>query len=118
MIRDNIYRWIKSILDQRFIHIKYDNSISEYRQIRQGLPQGSVLSPLLFNLMINDFVDALCGHEPEVQSLDFTDDLVIWTMGRDLSACKKHSNRFFKRWSVENEMTVNPGKTNSSTLLT
>ncbi|GIY90929.1 hypothetical protein CDAR_491351 [Caerostris darwini] len=76
-----------------------------------GIASGiCLLCPLLFNL-INDFVDSLCTRELLIQSLLFADDLVIWTEGGDSEFYAKNtpiSFSFLERWSVENEMTVNP----------
>jgi hypothetical protein len=73
----NMYRWIKSFLDQRFIRVRYGPAVSAYKQTRQGLPQGSVLSPVLFNIMINDIVEHVMCSQAGVQALLFADDLVI-----------------------------------------
>lgn len=48
----------------------------EIRYIHTGVPQGSVLSPLLYNLYIGDF-----NSDPasEVKTLQYADDVVIYT---------------------------------------
>ena len=43
-----------SYLCNRFQRVKINNSRSEWAVIRKGIPQGSILGPLLFNVFVND----------------------------------------------------------------
>ncbi|GFY69754.1 hypothetical protein TNIN_256631 [Trichonephila inaurata madagascariensis] len=58
---------------------------------RQGLSQGSALSPVLFNIMINllSFID---NAVPEINSLLYADDLVLWSTGFDIPKLKSTLN--------------------------
>lgn len=60
-----MYNWIKSFLEQRFIKVSYNNAESGYKQMKQGLPQGSVPSPILFNLMIDDIISSISSSVPQ-----------------------------------------------------
>ena len=53
-ISGNMYQVIKSFLTGRKIAVKYGNEISSYHDIDMGVPQGAVLSPLLFIIMLHD----------------------------------------------------------------
>jgi len=46
--------FIKYFLSDRQIQVRLGDALSEKLHMRNGTPQGSIISPLLFNLMIND----------------------------------------------------------------
>ena len=53
-IRGNILKWFDSYLTNRSQFIMYDNIQSETRSIKCGVPQCSILGPLLFIIYMND----------------------------------------------------------------
>ena len=53
-IRGNLYNWIEDSLTHRRQRVVMNSAKSEWANILSGIPQGSVLSPLLFLLYIND----------------------------------------------------------------
>ena len=63
--------------------IKCKQVLTEPILIKQGVHQGNVLSPLLFNRLINDIGNELCVddapilHDSKVSHLLYTDDLVL-----------------------------------------
>ena len=68
--------WIRSFLDDRRARVQLFNILSSSRGFTQGLPQGSVLAPLLFLFYINDLASSL--NDDEVIAF-FADDVFILT---------------------------------------
>jgi exonuclease III len=72
-IPEYIIRWIRSFLENRRFEVKVNDVTSTARPIACGVPQGSVLSPVLFSLFINDIPSR--SNKNKNQSLLFADDL-------------------------------------------
>ena len=69
-----------SLLSSRKQHVKYGNSYSEWQNIESGVPQGSVMGPLLFNSFMNDFTHAITKSE----FCNFADDNAIYAYSQNL----------------------------------
>ena len=53
-LNPNLKRWLVAYLRDRRIRVLYQGSASRWRKVKYGVPQGRVLSPLLWNFFMND----------------------------------------------------------------
>lgn len=100
--------WIHSFLTQRSQSVHFNGSISSPVSVSSGVPQGSVLGPLLFLLYINDL-----PHCVSVSIRLYADDCVLYhsintPMDHDLL---NDSFAKFCRWCKEWQMNINFSKT-------
>ena len=103
-------RWIAAFLRTRTAEVVVNGTKSKRVRMKQGLPQGSVLSPLLFLLFINDINKEIPDN---VQSLLFADDASLYTMHTDLNIAQDQLQvavSAVERWSLDNKLDLNISK--------
>ncbi|UYV71975.1 hypothetical protein LAZ67_9001416 [Cordylochernes scorpioides] len=75
-IEGSMLSWISNFLSKRTIHVNFNNNNkSKTTRIYQGLPQGSILSPILFNIYLN-YVHTFI--KPLAKIALYADDIIIW----------------------------------------
>ena len=109
-IRGRANKFFMSYLTNRRQYTLVNGIKSNFGYVNCGVPQESVLGPLLFLLYINDIKNAI-GCDVKL----FADDTLLFTNDRNIDAAKKASNLFEKnsRWCVANQLSINSEKTNS-----
>ena len=103
--------WIKNYLADRKQHVVYNQRASSDRKIVCGVPQGSILGPLLFLLYIND----LPLSSPSSHFIIFADDTNILFSHKDPEQLEKIINNELHKisnWFKLNKLSLNIGKTN------
>ena len=80
-IRDTALTWFKSYLDGRHQYVELNGYKSTTLPLEVGVPQGSILGPLLFLLYINDLPSAT-----NLKSVMFADDTNLLILGNNLEA--------------------------------
>jgi len=99
--------WIREVLLGRSQRIRVDGQLSEEVRVTSGVPQGSVLVPLLFLAYVNDIWR---NNESNIRL--FADYCIIYrkiTDSKNIEKLQKDLNRLGE-WAVENEMKINPDK--------
>lgn len=56
-----MYHWVKNFLFGRKIEVRVGTALSSSHPVENGTPQGSVCSPVLFDIMINDIFENVEG---------------------------------------------------------
>ena len=102
--------WFKSYLNNRKQHVICDNVSSRLSDILLGVPQGSILGPLLFLIYINDLPNI-----SNFLSLLFADDTTLLLSNSNIPALINMVNKEFKKvceFFRSNRLVLHHGKTN------
>ena len=89
----NVALFIKSYLTNRYQCCKIEDSLSEWERIIAGVPQGSILGTLLFNIYINDIF--LCIENWDL--CNYAHDSTIYASGESLSVVVENRKADFLR---------------------
>ena len=106
-----LLRWTAEALLIRKVALRNGKWVSEVTEIAPGLPQGSALSPVLFNIYTSQIASS--GAYETGRVLTFADDVTIYEQGRDrLSTAKRLQTRLDKlaEWCKEHSAVINPAK--------
>ena len=104
-IRGNCLNFFESYLKDRYQFVKLDNEKSKISLIEYGVPQGSILGPLLFLLFINDLPNAT-----NLFVKLYADDTFLCAQNKDLKLLEDEVNLELKKvydWMCSNRLTLN-----------
>jgi hypothetical protein len=107
-------KWFESYLSQRTQQVKMEGHMSEPRLLRYGVPQGSVLGPVLFTLYTQPLSDVIRTHN--IDHHKFADDTQLLAQSPpDETTVIRHSVeacvRDVKAWMTSNKLKLNGDKT-------
>jgi hypothetical protein len=109
-VRGVALEWFKSYLDTRKQYVQYKNVNSATEIIPCGVPQGSVLGPLLFIIYSNDLPNCLNYSK----AILFADDTTVYLSSPDIYYLYKTVNcdlEYLADWFRANKLSLNVGKT-------
>ena len=106
-VTEKALKWIESFLSNRRQKVRVNNDVSDWSPVISGVPQGSILGPILFTLFVFDIPG-------EIESLIsmFADDTKIYqllttdTSGEEL----EESLHLLEEWAEKMQMRFHPGK--------
>ena len=102
--------WFKSYLSRRLQYVTYNGSQSSQQMIKCGVPQGSILCPLLFLIYINDLCIVCKSTEPVL----FADDTNLFSSGSNAISLQDGVNNdlaIIAEWLKVNKLSLNIKKT-------
>ena len=106
-IRGNLLKWIANFLEDRKQRVVLGNSASSWAKVTSGIPQGSVLGPILFVIYINDL-----PNEVKSYIKIFADDTKIFRAIRsmsDIQGLQADINKLIA-WSLKWQLHFNNNK--------
>jgi hypothetical protein len=106
-VDSRIVVWVREFLVGRTQEIRVEGQLSKEVRVTSGVPQGSVLGPLLFLAYVNDI---WMNIDPTIRL--FVDDCIIYRKivnNTDVEGLQKDLNTLGE-WAVENAMKINLGK--------
>ena len=109
-IRGKPHQLLKDYLNKRKLKVRIGNVTSDYEEINIGVPQGTILGPLLFILYVNDLLDSM----PENSILSYADDTAIISTNKTWKQTEMRMNKLLESaadWLALNKLTLNITKT-------
>ena len=108
-MRGNLFQWFKSYLYNRQQKVMYKDLLSNSLKINAGVPQGSVLGPLLFLIYVNDVAHnmlSFCRLYADDNSIQYADKNL-----KNIECVLNHDLRILEKWSEDWLLQFNPNKT-------
>ena len=107
---NSVINWFTSYLSSRTVVISINNSTSRARPVTVGVPQGSILGPLLFLIFINDLPQCRNNYK----SILYADDTLLYYSAKSTTELEAKINtdlQSLSHWLNNNLLTLNYEKT-------
>lgn len=109
-IRGSAHRLLNSYLNNRKQRVKVNHTISSYREVKVGVPQGTILGPLLFIIYVNDILESLSKNT----IMSYADDTAVISAAKTWEETIKNMNLYLEKISrllALNKLSLNIDKT-------
>lgn len=107
-----IINWIRAFIKNRKFYVKINNINSSTETILAGVPQGAILSPILFNIYINDII--IAHNKNKNFSLLYADDLcvsfIVKRIGKRIENIINIYLNKLAKWLARWRFTMSPNK--------
>ena len=106
-IGNSIINWMEQWITDRRQRVVVDGEVSSWKSVLSGVPQGSVLGPILCVVYINDLEEGVTG-----KILKFADDTKLFRKSKEIGDKEKLQDDIYKlvKWSEQWQMLFNFGK--------
>ena len=110
-------KWFRNYLEGRHKRVSYLGTASSPSKLRYGVPQGSILGPVLFLVLIHDLPAALGINtfpNPTCGTVGYADDVVVWLSGTSTESVRpliESTAASVVTYMAANCLSLNPEKT-------
>ena len=114
-LSESTIKWFKSYLSERIFLVNIENKLSNFGKISCGVPQGSILGPLLFLIYVNDMPQAITSA-----LLLYPGDSCILYQHKDVVQIEKRLNEDTLNlcdWFVDNKLSIHFGEDKTKSIL-
>ena len=112
---NDVTKWFECHLSKRMFSVHIENSFSDKAILICGVPQGSILGPLLFLLYVNDMVQAV-----NCNLLLYADDTGLIFLHKGINIIDQQLNKNFSNicdWLVDNKFSIHFGENKTKSIL-
>ena len=110
-IQESALKWFKAYLENRQQSVHIGGIISPSTSVTRGVPQGSILGPLLFLVYINDMPEAV-----KCKLILYADDSALLVAGKNCAIIQQRLSSELEsiwEWLIDNTLSLDFGKTES-----
>ena len=108
-IKGHLLAWTKNYSTNRQARVKFQGHVSQYKNLENGTPQGGILSPFLFNILMENI--AKLEFQRGVDIFIFADDVLIVSRGPNKCTKMQRSLELVQNKSMELGLKINTNKT-------
>ena len=111
----NVLKWFQCYLSNRIFFVSINDCISNIGNVTCGVPQGSILGPLLFLLYVNDMSESV-----DSKLLLYADDSCLVFQDRDPKVIERQLNKDFTNicdWFIDNKLSIHFGEEKTKSIL-
>jgi hypothetical protein len=111
-VNEDVVKWISFMLRNRTALAEI-HGYTKKKTVQRGCPQGGILSPLLWNMLVDTLLQQFSKYDPaHVQA--YADDISVLVSGPDtktIGSLAQHTLNLLEKWATTNHLKFAPAKT-------